>query len=296
MRNRILVFYFLEYIFSEYIRDDSGILFTPIEYPLASKAILKVNEVKKESYEYFKRIYLKYYTRLNVEEFRSKLFYDAIYVDPKESYKYYLDLLSNNSASENVLFDTHIALGYLNFKYPHLEKNLGDNILITSKFKYSNVIKALYNLDFDKEKLLDLIETDVDVDSCWGNRYLSVIAAFAFTKHILNKCSISEQKNNIRELLLSYKNLKNNYFSEHELDFPVYEYLLEDISSMLFHNLLGKEKVSDSKSLSEIQSLFLDLLSKEYNTHTYSMLYAGVLPLGYTKEQVDKIYNIHNLE
>ena len=81
---------------------------------------------------------------------------------------------------------------------------------------------------------------------------------------------------------------------DEDIDFPPHKFMLEDLSSVLFQEHLGKGRLLDPQKLTEIQSYFYNLLSKEYRTHTYTLLYAGIVPNGMTIEEANNINDIYN--
>ena len=101
------------------------------------------------------------------------------------------------------------------------------------------------------------------------------------------------QKNTIDNVMNGYETIKRIDIDE-EIDFPPHRFMLEDLSSVLFQEHLGKGIFIDEKDLTEIQLYFYNLLSKEYRTHTYTLLYAGIIPNGISIEDVNNIDDIYN--
>ena len=104
---------------------------------------------------------------------------------------------------------------------------------------------------------------------------------------------LRKQKNTIDNIMNGYDTIKKLNIDE-EIDFPPHRFMLEDLSSVLFQEHLGRGIFIDKNDLTEIQLYFYNLLSKEYRTHTYTLLYAGIIPNGMLIEDVNNIDDIYN--
>ena len=125
-----------------------------------------------------------------------------------------------------------------------------------------------------------------------GNGYECVLATSSMMIDSLHK-DLRKQKNTIDNIMNGYDTIKKLNIDE-EIDFPPHRFMLEDLSSVLFQEHLGRGILIDKKDLTEIQLYFYNLLSKEYRTHTYTLLYAGIIPNGMSIEDVNNIDDIYN--
>lgn len=287
-KNKIPLLYFLEYIFHEFIRDAANFLYTPIRYKYKSKKIRNLNIEETKAFDKFKQLYHKYfYETYDYKNFSHKIFYDCIFLNSNLAYNNIICNLNNGDVS----LDMGIALGYLSFKNNYFSNNIRPEIF-ESLNDNIDIILSINQLPFNESNLVSQISDYEEISNCWGSRFISIIAGCSYVISIRNK-EYEIQRRSIDKLLKAYEKLKENYNKEYELDFPIYKYLLEDTSSILFYQFLGQEKGLTVEHLNPIQTYFLNQLNDKYRTHTYSLLYAGVLPKGIDHNNIDGIYDIH---
>lgn len=150
-------------------------------------------------------------------------------------------------------------------------------------------------MEFDKELAITSLSTPKQQSFVWGNGYECVLATSALMIDSLHK-DVSYQEYSIKQIMNGYDTIRKMNLDE-EFDFPPHRFMLEDLSSILFQEHLGKGILIDKRDLTEVQLYFYNLLSKEYRTHTYALLYAGIMPNGMSIEDlnsIDDIYSCYN--
>ncbi len=292
-RLKLLYLDFLEYIFSDHIRDSTKILVTPIAYSLASTPVSKCSKKELESFTKCKELYFTHYSEgFPIERKGSKYFYDCIFDTSKNTSEKMIGLLDNKQLKGGAINEILIGIGYLNYKL-NMEDKLQFNPNKYGVNEYVDVALAMNMLPFDEDSLLSLVQSNLSINLSWGNGYIAVVSAVALLIGNLRN-GFQKQMAIISSLLSAYKKLKDSCRAEDEIDFPVYNYLLEDIASIVYRQFLGKEKVITTKELNPVQKNFFEKVSQECRTHTYSMLYAGLAPVGVALDQVDKIFDIYS--
>ncbi len=293
-RIKLAVFYFLEYIFSEYIRDSASILFTPTTYKLASKPAKLLYESEFNSYKKFQKLFKRHYLNNFPNENRSLgFFYESLFCDSNETYKKFITLLTQNKIEKEETNNLLIALGYL--KYSNPEINTISNLDL-SKFKnyeFIDISLAINKIAYDEDTILSYIKSTTETNLVWGNGYISVCAGCSYLIANLHS-NYNNQTKVISNLLNAFEHLKSNYVDDYGIAFPNHYYLLEDISSIIFKDLIGKENIISSTDLNPIQKFLFNELSERYKVHTYSMLYAGLPPKNSNLDELNTIYDIYN--
>lgn len=194
------------------------------------------------------------------------------------------------------------------FAAPKLSSQYSDEFKFYKRFQsfvksvFPDNIETITNLgfcingmEFDKELALTSLSTPKQQSFVWGNGYECVLATSALMIDSLHK-DARYQKNTINHIMNGYDTIRKINIDE-DFNFPPHKFMLEDLSSILFHEYLGKGILIDKKMLTEAQLYFYNLMTEEFRTHTYSLLYAGIMPKGLSIESannIDDIYNCYN--
>ncbi|MDR3140424.1 MAG: hypothetical protein LBU37_01645 [Tannerellaceae bacterium] len=291
---KIEILDFFGYIFLEHIRDSNKLLVTPMEYELCSKGLFydKTDE-EYLAFQKFKKFYFKhYYNKLDKNK-EFDFFYSSILFDSIKVYNYIFETIKKIDSTDNSnLFNIGlIALGLMSFK--NKELHLPSNFHVTTNSNlFIDISLALNNLKHNRDALLNLLCNNQQTDLRFGNGFLSVLSNVAYIISTKND-DLKNQKTAIDNILISFDYFRKQN-DEQEMDFPNYKYLLEDVSSVIYGKLLGKGNMVKYENMNFVQKYFLEVLSMKYKTHTYTMLYAGILPIGIDEKSIYDIYDIYS--
>lgn len=290
-RYKLEVLHFLTYLFSEYLRDENTILITPIEYQFCAKPLSTEYPKEFSYYLKFKKLYFKHYSdELEQVDKNLKIFFDAA-LDGSLKTEHHIRQMVQ-AASENVqtINIGLIGLGLLKYKRRDFKSETNLQLLPND---FVDISLAINHLPYNKNRIAQLLRSNGDTGLLWCNGFASALAASSYLISVIDQ-SLNEQKEAVNKILESFQYLKDNYsVDEFEIDFPAHKFMLEDVSSIVYRNFLGKGKRTSKNDLTELQAFFYESLAKKYKIHTYSMLYAGLLPQGITKKEVAEIQDIY---
>lgn len=285
-KNEILNF--LGYIFQEFIRDENSILVQPIEYQIAAQ---KMSLQYSNEFKFYKRFqfFVKNVFTDNIEtQTPEVIFYKSALNNNQKTFETLIHLANLQNIRE-ILF----ACGLMSFKNPNLK--IHDLNITTQQDGITNLGLCINGMEFDKELAITSLSTPKQQSFVWGNGYECVLATSAMMIDSLHK-NARYQKNTINDIMNGYDTIRKINIDE-DFNFPPHKFMLEDLSSILFHEYLGKGMLIDKKMLTETQLYFYNLITEEFRTHTYSLLYAGIMPEGMSIESannIDDIYNCYN--
>ncbi|GAB6960907.1 hypothetical protein JCM15754A_22420 [Prevotella aurantiaca JCM 15754] len=285
-KNEILNF--LGYIFQEFIRDENSILVQPIEYQIAAQKLSSQYSDEFKSYKRF-QFFVKNVFPDNIEtQTPEVIFYKSALNNNQKTFETLIHLANLQNIRE-ILF----ACGLMSFKNPNLK--IHDLNITTQQDGITNLGFCINGMEFDKELAITSLSTPKQQSFVWGNGYECVLATSAMMIDSLHK-DARYQKNTINDIMNGYDTIRKINIDE-DFNFPPHKFMLEDLSSILFHEYLGKGMLIDKKMLTEAQLYFYNLMTEEFRTHTYSLLYAGIMPKGMSIESansIDDIYNCYN--
>ena len=285
-KNEILNFF--GYIFQEFIRDENSILVQPIEYQIAAP---KLSSQYSDEFKFYKRF----------QFFVKNVFPDNIETQTPEVIFYKSALNNNQKTFETLMHNANLqnireslfACGLMSFKNPNLK--IRELNITTQQDSITNLGLCINRLEFDKELAITSLSTPKQHSFVWGNGYECVLATSAMMIDSLHK-DARYQKNTINHIMNGYDTIRKINIDE-DFNFPPHKFMLEDLSSILFQEHLGKGILIDKRDLTEVQLYFYNLMTEEFRTHTYSLLYAGIMPKGMSIESannIDDIYNCYN--
>ncbi len=281
---KIEILNFLGYIFQEYIRDENFILVSPIEYQLAAP---KLSLQFPDEFRFYKRfqLFVKRVFSDSIElQIPEVVFYQSILSDNQKSFETLICNISLQNMRESLF-----AYGLMSFKNPQLKIH---SLNITQQDSITNLGLCINGMNFDRRLAINSLSIPTQHSFVWGNGYECVLATSSTMINSLHK-ELKCQEGTINNIMVGYETIKKMNIDE-EINFPPHQCMLEDLSSILFKEYLGKGMLIDVKKLNRIQLYFYNLLSKEYHTHTYTLLYAGILPDGFSIEDVNNIDDIYN--
>lgn len=275
---------FLGYIFQEYIRDENHILVYPIEYQAVAP---KLSLQYPDEFRLYKRFQL----------FVNRIFSDNIELQIPDAIFYKSTLNDNKKTFESLMYNINaqnigvslFACGLMSFKNPQLNIH---NLDIVQQDNITNLGLCINRMKFDEELAINSLSTPTQHSFIWGNGYECVLATSSTMINSLCK-DLKCQEKTINNIMDGYDAIKKTNIDE-EVDFPPQKFMLEDLSGILFKEYLGKGILINVQQLDKIQLYFYNLLSKEFHTHTYTLLYAGILPNGISIEDVNNIEDIYN--
>ena len=256
----------------------------PIEYQVAAP---KLSLQCFDEFKFYKRFqsFVKRVFSDNIDtEIPEVIFYKSVLDNSQKTF----ETLMHNANLQNIgasLF----ACGLMSFKNPNLKIH---NLNITQQNRITNLGLCINRMEFDERLAINSLSTPTRHSFVWGNGYECVLATSSMMIDSLHK-DLRSQKNTIDNIMNGYDTIKKINIDE-EIDFPPHRFMLEDLSSVLFKEHLGRGILIDKNDLTEIQLYFYNLLSKEYRTHTYTLLYAGIIPNGMSIEDVNNIDDIYN--
>ena len=285
-KNEILNF--LGYMFQEFIRDENSILVQPIEYQIAAP---KLSSQYSDEFKFYKR-FQSFVKRVFADNLEAQtpevVFYKSALDDSQKTF----ETLMHNANLQNIR-ESLFACGLMSFKNSTLK--IRELNITTQQDSITNLGLCINRLEFDKELAITSLSTPKQHSFVWGNGYECVLATSALMIDSLHK-DVSYQEYSIKQIMNGYDTIRKMNLDE-EFDFPPHRFMLEDLSSILFQEHLGKGILIDKRDLTEVQLYFYNLLSKEYRTHTYALLYAGIMPNGMSIEDlnsIDDIYSCYN--
>ena len=282
-KNEILNF--LGYIFQEFIRDENSILAQPIEYQIAAQ---KLSSQYSDEFKFYKR-FLFFVKRVFADNIEAQtpevIFYKSALNNNQKTFETLIHLANLQNIRE-ILF----ACGLMSFKNPNLK--IRELNITTQQDSITNLGLCINRMEFDKELAITSLSTPKQHSFVWGNGYECVLATSALMIDSLHK-DASYQEYSIKQIMNGYDTIRKMNLDE-EFDFPPHKFVLEDLSSILFQEHLSKGILIDKGDLTEVQLYFYNLLSKEYRTHTYALLYAGITPNGMSIEDTNSINDIYS--
>ena len=260
----------------------------PIEYQIAAQ---KMSLQYSNEFKFYKRF----------QFFVKNVFTDNIETQTLEVIFYKSALNNNQKTFETLIHHANLqnireilfACGLMSFKNPNLK--IHDLNITVQQDGITNLGFCINGMEFDKELAISSLSTPKQQSFVWGNGYECVLATSAMMIDSLHKDARC-LKNTINHIMNGYDTIRKINIDE-DFNFPPHKFMLEDLSSILFHEYLGKGILIDKKMLTEAQLYFYNLMSEEFHTHTYSLLYAGIMPEGMSIEStnnIDDIYNCYN--
>ncbi len=274
------VLYFMGYVFRDYIRDNVGILVEPYNYRYLSLSIKKISSDDFSLFEYFVRFYEG--VRYGCVSRNCRIYFDCVLLKsiPENPF------LSTGQPGDEGNRLTSFLAGLV-----ASHNRWGSAWSIDESRRYFDELARSSGGLTDIERLPTVITEDDYVPTPWASGSNGAIGSAA---HLL-LAEGTHQIDVLEKVLPKCLELKAARGGD-EVDLAyVDRFILEDVSSILFSKNLGATLPFDMAGLNREQRFFLDFLSNEYRGHTYTLLYAGILPQGVAPEEVDAIRDVYGL-
>ena len=284
---------YLGYIYATDIRETVPVLSYPVRYSFARK-----DKASSPGFESFRKFFKKYYYGTdNPELYKSDVYYTASLFPEKKEIGRIFDLIIDNS--EDTIFTKNAiisaaVINYLQKEKTALPANIAAILAGDEELQpYVSVFKGFSGEVIEVEALETLFSNYQDVTLIWAQAFTAVIAADALLiGHLSDKKSVrSVLDKDIFPLLQEKK--KEFEEEDQELDFPLYPFMAEDITSIIFRNFLNRGKALDPTELDDLQRYCLERLYA-LKIHTHAMLHAGLLPEGITPSTQPTLLPIYN--
>jgi hypothetical protein len=157
------------------------------------------------------------------------------------------------------------------------------------------LVDAVQGRSSSDARLLALIEDDVQIaGQPWASGRLGAIAGLllvAKTAPGSDDCVRA-----IEAVVERCSTLKALRAGDDETVICTDQFLLEDLSAMLFREHRGATRPVDPASLTRPQRVFLHQLDAIYRGHTHALLYSGIAPPGLSSEELQALPSIYQLD
>ncbi len=274
------VLYFMGYVFRDYIRDNVGILVEPYDYRYLSPSIKKISSDELSLFESFVSFYES--VRDGGVSRNSRIYFDCVLLKSIPENPFLPKELPGDEGNLLTSFLAGLVASH---------NRWGSAWSIDESRRYFDELTRSSDGLTDLERLPTVITEDDYVPTPWASGRSGAIGSAA---HLL-LAEGTHQIDVLEKVLPKCLELKAARGGD-EVDLAyVDRFILEDVSSILFSKALGATVPFDMARLSREQRFFLDFLSNEYRGHTYTLLYAGILPQGVAPEEVDAIRGVYGL-
>lgn len=174
---------------------------------------------------------------------------------------------------------------------------VGDLGLRVPSMPYSDVIAAVQGQQFSSTALLDALDafcSDDSDESLWaGGRTGVVSGVILFMSSLRSDCR--QQVELLARLVDCCVQLKAEHLRSGIDMVSSDQFLLEDVSAILFRSRLGAWEPAVVAELSDLQKHFVRLLKDVYRGHTYALLSAGVAPGDASIAEINALVDIYDL-
>ena len=281
-----------DYIFIEYYRVSTFILTEPVRFSMNPCNILEDKEnIENIAFKKYKEIFKKNFL-INELDYMTDLYYRTIFSDSiKEIEK--IIYFDQESTIERLTTNL-ISMGITKFKYNNYDSE--DSLIkILPNNQLNCILKAINHLPHDETLLTECFESNESSSFIWGRGSISLLAIDSFL--IYNFNNDKKILSFLKKLPYLYEKWKNEYEKlkvMYELDFPLYKYIIEDITSIMFKEYLGFSNSKNIKIFTPVQRTVYDLLNYDLKIHSYSLLYAGIKPQKIDISLIENINDIYN--
>lgn len=284
---------YLGYIYAIDIRETVPVLSYPVRYSFAKK-----DKEASPGFEAFRKFFKKYYYgKDNPELYKSDVYYTASLFPEKKEINRIFDLITDNRTDTPFVKNAIISAAVINYLQKEKTPLPAEILAILSADKelqpYAFVYKGFGGEAIEQAALQMLFSTYQDITLTWAQAFTAVIAADALLiGHLSDKKRVrTVLDKDIFPLLEEKKKAFED--EEQELDFPLYPFLAEDLTSIIFRNFLNRGKALDPSDLNDLQQYCLERLYA-LKIHTHAMLHAGLLPEGITPSTQPTLLPIYN--
>ncbi len=273
--------HFFEHVFQSMIRDKNLILVEPRSYEYLAPHLIRATQDEEALFGALQEFYTKHRPLIVDAGFTAR--YDVLLLNTIENT---VPQFGDNLAVLKWLLANSLA------RFKSEEDFISDQNISPIGMEFEDVVFAIQGRKFSENVLLELLANDVSANISWaGGRMGAVSGLLLFLDSQTRSAAL--QKKVLCDIVERCIPLKKKYLEEGLDLVSTDQFLLEDISTLLFLEYRGAtEKVSIS-SLNDRQKTFLDLMKNIYRGHTYSLLYAGIGPGKMKPVDISQIPNIY---
>lgn len=284
---------FLAYVYTLDIRNTVPILTIPVRYSFGKK-----EEAPSNGFTSFKTFFEQHFHKTDDEAlYASDVYYTALLLPAAAEISRIFDIISENSDNTSLVKNAVISAAVINYQLSE-KTSLPDAIirLLTADetlSPYIAVFNGISGFKVQQEELQELLEAKEDLELQWAQAFITVIATDALL--IGNLSDAGRLKMALDGILPVLEEEKKAFEEEQEqeMEFPLYPFMAEDLTSIVFGDFLNKGSVLDLSALSEVQRYCLERLYA-LKIHTHAMLHAGLLPEGITPDTQPILLPIYN--
>jgi len=283
---------FLAYVYTLDIRSAVPVLTMPVRYCFGTK------EIKSSpGFTAFKTFFRQHFYKTENEELvPSDIYYTAVLFPASGETNRIFDLIVKNSDNTALVKNALIGAALINYLLGE-KTSLPEEVmqLLTaddSLAAYIPVFNGISGFPVEQEQLQDLLDMEEDIEVQWAQAFIIVVATDALL--IGNLADAGRLKTALDGLFPILETQKKTFDEEEqEMDFPLYPYMAEDLTSIVFRDFLNRGSALDVSVLNEVQRYCLERLHA-LNIHTHAMLHAGLLPQGITPDNQPTLLPIYN--
>jgi hypothetical protein len=283
---------FLAYVYTLDIRSAVPVLTMPVRYSFGTK------EIKSSpGFTAFKTFFQQYFYKTDKEELvPSDVYYTAVLFPASEEISRIFDLIIKNSDNTALVKNALISAALINYllgeKTGLPEEIVGLLTADESLAPYIPVFNGISGFPVEQEQLQELLDMEEDIEVQWAQAFIIVVATDAL---VIGNLSDTERLKAVLNGIFPILEEQKAKFEEEEqeMDFPLYPYMAEDLTSIVFRDFLNRGGALDVSALNEVQRYCLERLHA-LKIHTHAMLHAGLLPEGITPDNQPTLLPIYN--
>lgn len=283
---------FLAYVYTMDIRSEVPLLTMPVRYSFGTK-----EEQPDAGFTSFKTFIRDHFYKTDNEELLSTdIYYTAVLFPAKEEISRIFDIIKSNGDNTALIKNSLISAALINYLTGE-RTSLPEEItqLLTadeSLAPYIAVYNGISGFPVEQEQLQELLDMEEDIEVQWAQAFIIVVATDAL---LIGNLSDAERLKAALDGIFPILEEQKAKFEEEEqeMDFPLYPYMAEDLTSIVFRDFLNRGAILDVSELSEVQRYCLERLYA-LKIHTHAMLHAGLLPEGITPDNQPTLLPIYN--
>ncbi|SHM82096.1 hypothetical protein [Chitinophaga sp. CF418] len=283
---------FLAYVYTLDIRSAVPVLTMPVRYSFGKK-----EEEPDPGFTSFKTFFKTHFYKTDNEVLvPSDVYYTAVLFPATVEINRIFDIIINNSDNTALIKNALISAALINYllgektRLPTEITQLlaGDESLAS----YIPVFNGISGFPVEQEQLQGLLDMEEDIEVQWAQAFIIVVATDAL---LIGSLSDTERLKTALDGIFPILEAQKTIFEqeEQEMDFPLYPYMAEDLTSIVFRNFLNRGGILDVSDLNEVQRYCLERLYT-LKIHTHAMLHAGLLPEGITPDNQPTLLPIYN--
>ncbi|MCF6402701.1 hypothetical protein L3C95_10875 [Chitinophaga filiformis] len=283
---------FLAYVYTMDIRSAVPILTMPVRYSFGSK-----DEQPDAGFTAFKSFFRDHFYRTDNEELvPTDIYFTAVLFPAKEEISRIFDIIQRNNENTALVKNALISaalINYLTGERTSLPVEITQLLTADESLApYIPVYNGISGFPVEQEQLQELLDMEEDIEVQWAQAFIIVAATDAL---LIGNLQDAERLKTALDGLFPVLEEQKAKFEEEEqeMDFPLYPYMAEDLTSIVFRDFLNRGSVLDVSQLNEVQRYCLEKLYA-LKIHTHAMLHAGLLPEGITPDNQPTLLPIYN--